>query len=149
MRKLLLYTLLLFLAYSCANYSKSKSEPFKIEGATYNYWSGGLGASGIKIIIRCQSIDSVDFKRVFFKDKSGTLEHYSKEGKSYLIGHISTSTFPGDDVPEGVKKPKQEIPVQFPFKLKENEIAISYLESKKLKYYLVKNAKQTPTDYFP
>lgn len=142
----------LVLLVSCANYTKSKTEPFTIEGASFNYWTGGqAGVGGTRIIVAFTTKEKVDFKKIFFQGKSANVEYKDQKGKTYLFAFINKSrqqpTVLDIDSSKEIKNQKPDI--SLPFKLKDKEIAISYTENGELKYYLIKDVKQTESDYYP
>ncbi len=128
--------------------------PFTITGATYNLWVGGQpGVSGIRVIIGYESKESIEFQKIYFAKKEGTLTARKKDGKTYLTGHIDTSKRREKDLVLDIDSKKEinnKLPEpKLPFELKENEAVISYLVAGKIKYYKVENIKQTKTDFYP
>jgi hypothetical protein len=131
-----------------------KNPPFEITGVTYNNWVGGQqGVSGIRIIIGYTATQTPAFKSIFFYNKECTAEIRKKDGKTYLIGYIDTSTREHknrilEDDPK--KEMKNELPEKkFPFTLTENEAVISYMVGTQQKYVKVENLKKTETDFYP
>ncbi len=150
--KNLVFLFVITLISSCANYTKQKTEPFSIKGATFNYWSGGQGVTGTRIIIPYSTKEKVDFKRVYFQGKSTEVEYKKQRGRTYIFGFITNPRQQNDlvvdvDPSKEIKNNKPDI--SLPFKLKADEIAISYVENGETKYYLIKNTVKTETDYYP
>lgn len=128
--------------------------PVKITGATFNNWVGGQqGVSGIRIIIGLEKNENIDFQKIYFAKKEGRIEISVRKDKTFLIGHLDTSTREKEDMileRDSAKEINNKIPeTKFPFELKENEAVISYLKDGELKYFKVKNIKQTKTDFYP
>lgn len=138
---------------SCANYTKPPNTGFEIQGASFNRWFGGQpGASGIKIIVAYKALDSIKFKKLYFQKKSADVLYKNEKGKTYLLGYINTSKEQEDVVldVDPKKELNNQLPiVNLPFKLKENEIALSYETSEGIRYYIIREVKETKADYYP
>lgn len=140
---------------TCKSAKLDKKPPFKITGATYNNWVGGQpGASGIRVIIAYDTNEDVTFDKIYFHKKEGKIDAYKKEGKVYLVGHINTSKPRGNDLvleEDPKKEVNNKLPEEttFPYELKDDEAIISYTHKGKVKFYKVKNIKQTKTDFYP
>lgn len=155
--KLAIYAFMFIGLMTCKSTKIEKNPPFKVTGATYNHWVGGQpGAKGIKVIISYETKADVTFDQIYFANKEGKIDVYKKDGKPYLIGHISTSTSnPGEDLILDIDSKKEvnnKLPQEekkIPFELKENEAVISYTYKGKKSYYKVTNIKQTKTDFYP
>lgn len=152
--KIGIYVLMIIGLMTCKSPKFEKNPPFQITGATYNNWVGGQpGISGMKIIIGYTANQNVVFKSIFFFSKEMKVEHYKNEGNNYIIGRLDTSTR-GDRDRILDKDPKKEMQnklpkKKLPFKLKENEAIIVYMDGKTKKYVKVENIKQTNTDFYP
>ena len=153
----ILLSLILVLSLTSCKSTKidDNNAPFKVNGATYNYWVGGQpGVSGIRVIINYTSTEDISFDKIYFQKKEGQMDEYKRDGKTFVIGRISTSKPRGSDLIMDAD-PKKEInnkPPQgsnIPFDLKENEAMIVYTykgESYNLK---ITDIKKTDTDFYP
>ncbi len=149
-------TLLLFVGVfsQCASTRFESKPPFKITKATYNDWVGGQqGVSGIRLVFVYEPIKTVAFQKVYFAGKEGTLTPRNNDGKTFITGHISTSTRVNKELVLDID-PKKEVnnklpEKRFPFQLKENEAVISYIEKGVIKFYKVQGLVKTKTDYYP
>lgn len=151
--KLGIYLITIFALTTCKTIKLEKESPFTVTGATYNNWVGGQqGVSGIRVIIGYTTTEKVDFKSIFFNDKEAKIEMKEREGKTYLFGYIDTSTRKDDDLILDIdpkKETKNKLPQKLPFKLKENEAIVSYLDGKRMKFVKVSDLKRTATDFYP
>lgn len=153
MKNIIIAIAALFLV-QCKSAQFEAKPPIKITGATYNNWVGGQpGVSGIRVIIGYEKQENIEFQKIYFAQKIGKVEAYVRKEKTFLVGHINTSSREKEDMILD-KDPKKEVnnklpETKFPFELKENEAVISYLKDGKIKYFKIKNIKQTKTDYYP
>jgi len=129
----------------------TETPPFKVVGASYNYWVGGQpGVSGIKVNIGIDSNSKIEFDSIYYLKYQAKVENKTIKGKTYIIGNFDTSTrereleLQGDDFNE-VEKPKKS----HPFELKENEAVIRFNYQGKIKYYKVLKMKKTKSDFYP
>ena len=143
--------LIAFSFIQCNSLKLESNPPFKIKGATYNYWVGGQpGISGIKVNIRYKSKNDIVFETLYFQNRTVKIEVRTVKGKSYLIGHFDTSTREDIIVVEENTVPKPvAIKPKFPFDLKDNEAVIKCKEKNKVKYFKIQNIKKTKTDFYP
>ena len=152
------YFICLFLIvglYGCKSAKLEKHPPFQIIDPSYNNWVGGQpGISGIRIIMGYKSSEDIEFGKVYFQNKEGSLELYQREGKNYLIGDIRNGTRKQGDLILDID-PKQELKnsvpniVEPPVELKSTEAAIVFIYKGKEYIFKVENLKQTPSDYYP
>lgn len=145
------FLFLICLLDSCANYTKPLKESFKIKGANYNHWTGGQpGVKGIKIIIALEVEKHTEFQKIFFQRRSCYIELQTINDKKYLVGNLNTSKLPGDElVVQNKQSTNNNQKTEFPFKLKEDQVAISYLQNGQIKYYLIQNIKETSKEFYP
>ena len=151
----LVYLFILLGLTTCKSAKIDDNPPFKISGATYNYWTGGQpGVSGIRVIINYITTEEVSFEKIYFQKKEGEIDEYKRDEKTFIIGRINTSKPRDKDLVMDVD-PKKEMnnkPPQgatIPFELKDNEAMIVYRYKGKTYNYKVSNIKQTESDYYP
>jgi hypothetical protein len=140
---------------SCKSTKTDSNPPFKISGATYNYWTGGQpGISGIRVIINYTTSEEITFDTIYFQKRKGEIDKYKREGKTFIIGRINTSTrekneviMDADPKKEMNNKPPQGVTI--PFDLKENEAMIVYTYKGKKHNFKVTNIKKTASDFYP
>lgn len=138
---------------TCKSVKTEGNTSFKVNGATYNYWVGGqAGVSGIRVIINYTSDEEVTFDKIYFQKKEGTIENYLRDGKTFLVGRISTSKKRGGDLTMDID-PKEEmnnkLPEKIPFELKENEAVIMYTYKGESHHYKITDIKKTQSDFYP
>ena len=148
------YLFILLGLASCKSTKFDNNPPFKVTEATYNYWTGGQqGVSGIRIKINYEANSEISFDKVYFENKEGTIDKYSDDGKTYIVGNISTSKPRGDDLVLDVDSKKEinnKLPeMKIPFELEKNEAIISYTYNGETKYFKLKNIKQTESKFYP
>ncbi|TVZ56331.1 hypothetical protein OD91_1616 [Lutibacter sp. Hel_I_33_5] len=146
--------LILTLTFSqCATTKFDSNPPFKASSGSFNSWVGGVpGASGIKVELALNADDKTDFKEIFFRNKIGTLQTSTSNGKTILVGHISTAKRNNDLTLDSnsVKELKNQAPeTKFPFELKDNEAVISYMVGDKIKYLKIEHLKEQRTIFYP
>ena len=151
--KVILIAFITIFLTNCKSSQFDAKPPFNVSSATYNNWVGGQeGVSGIHLVFNLNSKQTIKFQKVYFNKREAILEAKEKEGKTTLIGNISTSTIGNSNLVMDVDPKKEinnEIPeTNFPFDLKENEAVLSYLEKGVTKFYKVKNIKKTNTGYY-
>lgn len=153
--KFVIYTLMAIGLMTCKSIKPEGNPPFTLQEATYNDWVGGReGVSGIKILINYTSNQEVSFDKIYFQNKEGTLESNEKDGKTFLLGRIDTSTRRKDKDLTLDIDPKKEMnnplpKTKIPFELKENEAVILYTFKGESHHYKVKNLKKTKTEFYP
>jgi len=150
--KVILIAFVALFLIQCKSTQFDAKPPFNIINATYNNWIGGReGVSGIRLVFNYESQEIVKFQKVYFAKKEGSLEINKKEGKTFLTGHISTSTSRDITIDFDTKKEiKNKLPeTAFPFELKENEAVLSYLQNGVTKFYKVENIIKTKTVFYP
>lgn len=154
--KSIIYLFIVLGLTTCKSVKLDQTPPFTTTEATYNYWTGGQqGVSGIRVIMNYKdAAEGVSFQKIYFQNKEGEIETYKREGKTFLIGHINTSTPREQDLTLDFdpnkelnnKPPKEE---KIPFVLKENEAVIVYTYKGESHHFKVKNIKKTKSDFFP
>lgn len=153
--KLLAIFSLVFGLFQCASTKFDKNPPFKINGATYNYYLGGMpGVSGTWVRINYKKTNEVVFDSLFFQGRKTKVMLETLNKNTYLKGHFNTSTVNSKEdlilhrkgeKEYGNKPPQPKIP----FELKNNEAVISYVQEGVTKYFKVENIVKTATDYYP
>jgi len=140
----------------CKSIKFDKNPPFKINGATFNNWVGGQpGVSGTRVMIGYTSEEKVAFESVYFNNRETKAALTTENGITYVIGHFSTSTVNNkEDLvlhADGKKEINNTLPKEkkFPFKLKENEVVISFKEGKKIKYIKIEKIKKVASTFYP
>ena len=152
--KLVSLALMSLFFIQCKSAQFDAKPPIKITGATFNNWVGGQpGVSGIRVIVGYEKQGDIEFQKIYFAKKIGRIETYQRKGKTFLVGHIDTSSREKEEMimdRDSENEIKNKLPEpKFPFELKENEAVISYLKNGKTKFFKVKNIKQTKTDFYP
>ncbi|MFY0628818.1 MAG: hypothetical protein JXR05_00475 [Flavobacteriaceae bacterium] len=153
MKNIIIVLVAVFLV-QCKSAQFDSKPPIKITGATFNNWVGGQpGVSGIRVIIGYEKQGDIEFQKIYFAKKEGRIEAYDRKDKTFLVGHIDTSSRQKEDMileRDSKKEIKNKLPEpKFPFELKENEAVISYLKNGKVKFFKIENIKQTKTDFYP
>ncbi len=138
----------------CKSAQFDSKPPIKIPGATFNNWVGGQpGVSGIRVIIGYEKQADIELQKSSFPNKISKVEAYVRKDKTFLVGHIDTSSREKEDMileRDSKKEIKNKLPeAKFPYELKENEAVISYLKNGKIKFFKIENIKQTKTDFYP
>ena len=137
----------------CASLKLEENPPFKIKGATYASFVGGMpGSRGTNVTFYYEGSTAVVFDSIYFKGRK-TLVQLKKDKKgNYLSGKFySARKNPKADLQlhkdaakeYGNKPPKAK--EKMPFDLKENEALISYKEGGKTKYFKVEKLKEGET----
>lgn len=135
-------------------HTEASNHPFTINGASYNYWTGGRPeVSGIKVILNYTSDQKVTFDKIYFQKKEGSLEITKTNGVILLIGNISTSKLTGPDLILDID-PKEEMnntvpSIKIPFELKENEAVITYTYKGISSHCKVTGITQTVSEFYP
>lgn len=150
-----IYLFILFGFITCKSvHTEVSNHPFAINGASYNYWTGGRpGVSGIKVILNYTSDQKVTFDKIYFQKKEGSLEITKTKGVTLLIGNISTSKLTGPDLILDID-PKEEMnnsvpSIKIPFELRENEAVITYTYKGISSHYKVIGITQTASEFYP
>ena len=153
--KFVIYAYMVIGLMTCRSIKLEGTPPFTIQEATYNNWVGGReGVSGIKLLINYTSDQEVSFDKIYFQNKEGTIESNEKDGKTFLLGRIDTSTRKKDrDLVLDID-PKKEMnnplpKTKIPFELKENEAVILYTFKGESHHFKVKSIKKTKTEFYP
>lgn len=146
---------LVFGLFQCASAKFEQDPPFKVKGATFNHYVGGMpGVSGTWVRINYETNTEIKFDSIYFQGRKTVAQLQTNKSKTYVSGHFNTSTVRSkkdlilhrDGKKEYGNKPPT---AKIPFELKENEAIISYSENGKTKYFKVENIKQTATDVYP
>lgn len=150
-----MYLFILLGLTTCKSVKMDNNPPFKVSGASYNYWAGGqAGVSGIRVIVNYTTTEEVSFEKIYFQKKEGQIDEYTRKGKTFIIGRINTSKPRGNDLVMDAD-PKKEINnkppegATIPFELKDNEAVIVYTYKGKTYNFKVADIKQTESDFYP
>jgi hypothetical protein len=140
---------------TCKSAKVDGNAPFQVTEATYNYWTGGQpGVSGIRIVVHYKDAKKdISLDKIYFQNKEGEIETYTKDNTTFFVGRINTSKPRGDDLILDIdpkkemnnKLPKEKIP----FDLKENEAMVIYTYKGESHHFKIKNIKKTKSEYFP
>lgn len=145
--KILSLMLTVVLFSQCKSTKFDGNPPFTITSASYNNWVGGQpGVKGMKVIIHYTTTSEVSFDQLFFANRITKLEKHTKDGKTYLIGHYTTSENEMTIANNKATKASKEV---FPFELKTTEAVVSFKEGKTIKYVKLEKIKETKTDFYP
>ena len=151
--KVILISFTAIFLISCKSNQFNYKPPFKVISATYSNWVGGQqGVSGINLVFYLESKESINFQKIYFNKKEIKVESKVEKGKIILSGNISTSTINNNHLEQDIDKKKEIknelIDTPFPFKLKENEAVLSYLEKDKIKFYKVEKLIRKDTNFY-
>lgn len=160
MKKLIFFfgaVVLMFGFTQCKSVKFDKKPPFSVKTISFNNWVGGQpGVSGTKVEIYLTNKVNIDFGSLFFRNLETRLEINEKNDKTFLTAFFDTSTrkdmiLDSDSKKEIVNKLDENFLLKknFPFKLKENEAVISFIEGDKTKYVKIENIKETKPDLYP
>jgi hypothetical protein len=114
--------------------------PFKVKPVYFQEWNAGIkvGGTGINIFLPITDVaENVKINHVYFRNLKGNLR--IKDGKYYaLLKNESTHyTFK-----------KSEAPADYPFILKDNECAVSYVENGITKYVKIAANNEVAGTYY-
>lgn len=126
--------------------------PFSLTKATYQEWTAGTqqGGSGININLWIGNLEEDAVPQQFYfrnqvanivvanGDEANFHVYYKKPGKPDII-------MDGDIKQEAQNTP----PLKFPFKLKENEAAMSYIDHDVVLYYKIVNMQRLEPVFYP
>ncbi len=128
---------------TCASVKSNGKHPFKIVSATCSTDADPV------VNIACTTTEDVVFKTVFFKNKQGKLKAETQNDqivlsttlkKSNLFSKIVLDKDPAKEFGNTIPPTSESLP----FKLKDNEAALSYELNDEVHYYVIKNLKKTP-----
>lgn len=154
----ILISIVLLSFSNCSNTKESttltfeKNPPFSITEIYSQNWIAGVqeGGSGTNVFVTFSSMnESVLIEQFYFRNKVNDVKDISNEYlafAAYFKGDTSHQIIM-DSNP--VKESKNTPPVAFPFKLKSNEVVISYLEKGSKKYFKVSEVEEKPTIAYP
>lgn len=136
----------------CSSVRFENKYPFTIKEASYYTWNGGQpGVSGIKLTVPVVNAEKIDFKKLYFNNKSVTVEIQKEGAAMSVVGFFNTSNNPQDNLvmdSNTTKELNNKVPnlKEFPFKLAENEAVVSYLQNGKTRYIKIENLvkKESP-----
>ena len=152
--KLLFFICVSITFTKCKTMKLTEKAPFNIASATYQNWVGGQpGVSGINVIIGVSNETTVEFSKLYFRNKIQKPMLETRKGKKFLVVNISTATRGNNDkiIEEPKKTPiKKDVDKkEYPFALAQNEAVLQYQYKGKMYYYKVSKIKKTPTIYYP
>lgn len=155
--KYLVYLVFLSLAFlNCSSVQKIQSSiPIEFGDVYYQHWIAGVkgGGSGINVFINVASNKkNIELDSVYFQGKVSKLEEVNN---SLFIGRFKTtanqredlimSSNPKEEYGNQIHKPKEDIP----FELKNNQCIISYMDSDKIKYFMIEDIKKKKLLAYP
>lgn len=135
----ILALILLVSLYQCGCTQKlQKNAPKGFQDLYYYSWNAGIkeGGSGVNVFIKIKDTHLI-LDSVYFKGKRAKLQIKHNDSSLY----VGRFTFKTDSSDINLLKT--------PFKLKDNECVISYLDSKKLHYYKISNIEERETINYP
>lgn len=103
--------------------------PFKVKPVYFQEWYGGIkiGITGINIFLPITDLgENIEIDRVYFRNLSGKL--IKKDGKYISLLKNNSSNYP--------------------FTLRDNECALSYIEKRKTKYLKISGLKEVYGTYY-
>lgn len=114
--------------------------PFNVKPVSFQEWYAGIkvGGTGINIIVPITNLE-VDIKidRVYFRNLIGELSE--KDGKFYAVLKNTSRNYTFR---------KSEAPKDYPFKLKDNECVVSYIEDGTTKYLKIASVNEFAGVYY-
>jgi hypothetical protein len=114
--------------------------PFKVSPVYFQEWYAGIkvGGTGINIFLPITNVaENVQIEHVYFRNLTGELN--IKEGKYYALLKNKS--------PHYTFK-KAEAPTDYPFTLKDNECAVSYVENGITKYVKIAADNEVAGTYY-
>lgn len=149
----IIFTFTSFIQCSTGQKLQEKA-PFNTDEVYFQSWVAGVkgGGSGINLFILISYIKTdIVLDSVYFREKAVKLEVEN----NLFVGRFKTKANQQEDIILS-SDPKDEYPNQlsvkengFPFKLKENECVVSYIENKSTKYFKIENIKEKQAQDFP
>jgi hypothetical protein len=123
--------------------------PFEIITATFNTWVGGKpNSKGYSVYVSINNpeiqLDSIYFRNLKSVFNLETVKSKKVFVSSFVIPKQHDYNLDIDPKKEFGNKPP-EVSIKFPFKLKENQAAVSYLFNNKTHYFIIENIKETET----
>jgi hypothetical protein len=114
--------------------------PFKVKPVYFQEWYAGIkvGGTGINLFLPITNVaQNVEIDYVYFRNLTGKLNKKDGEYFALLKNKSPNYTF---------KKP--EAPADYPFTLKDNECAVSYIENGTTKYLKVVSMSEVAGTYY-
>ena len=140
--------------FSCKSSKFKKKLPFKIEKGFYQNWTGGQpGVGGIRFeFIISDLSENVEFKNIYFKNNKEQLYLRKSDNNNVVTANISKENADRINLImhiDATKEFNNTLPntSDFPFKLKNNECVISYLESDIENFYKLVLTKEKDVFY--
>jgi len=142
---IIVYAMAISFAFQCASPKLTtpnleQQTPFTVKPVTFQEWYAGIkvGGTGINIFLPISNSDEgVSFNEVFFRNLRGNLIKEEGQYTSVLKHPSRLYTFK-----------KADRPMDYPFKLKDDECVISYTENGQLKYYKIKAINEVAGTYY-
>ncbi|AUC16598.1 hypothetical protein BTO06_16215 [Tenacibaculum sp. SZ-18] len=126
--------------------------PFKIISATSNARVGGMPGSpgGTQVKIIYTSENKIQFDSIYFQGKKVKASNFDSGNQKIVSANIYHSAVKKDIEMNGDAKKEYgntltASKITIPFKLKEDELVISYIIKNKTKYYKVRPVKKGET----
>ncbi|MBT8394710.1 MAG: hypothetical protein HKO81_04265 [Flavobacteriaceae bacterium] len=157
--KLILLIIVVIGFTQCSSAQKLEKEaPFKIGKVYFQSWVAGVkgGGSGINIFIPIESIsqNKIELDSVYFRGHSSILETKFNR-PDFFIGRFSTATNQQRDLIMSnepyaeYRNVEPQINTKIPFKLKDDECIVSYIEGNMTKYFLIENVVEEKPVHYP
>ena len=155
LKKHIIVFLISIMFFSCSNkYTLEKKTNIKISEAYYNKWVSGVngGGSGLQIFLNLETEinfkeDKIQLKRIFFRQGHSNLKKTAKNKFQAFIKTNDNSTNlelqPVDNKTDETKLENNKTP----FKLKENEAILYYIEKGIDKYFKFSLKEKTISNF--
>jgi len=145
---------LVFLLYTGCKTGKVTHKPaFKIIEKTFYNWTGGQpGVKGTNVVLKLRKVNLNTFKAdsLYFTDKGVALETHLKKDTLVLMAYFSTSAPLKLVVEPSLKSAvNKKNTGAIPYKLRQNEVVLSYFINGYKKHLLIKDVKETKKKYYP
>ncbi|WP_179337554.1 hypothetical protein [Winogradskyella ludwigii] len=114
--------------------------PFNVNSVYFQEWYAGIkvGGTGINMFLPITDLaDDIKIDRVYFRNLTAEL---SKQKGKYFARLKNTSPY--------YTFKKSEAPADYPFKLKDNECVVSYIQNGTTKYYKIKVLNEVAGTYY-
>ncbi|WP_178991255.1 hypothetical protein [Winogradskyella schleiferi] len=114
--------------------------PFTVKTVSFQEWYAGIkvGGTGINIFVPITNLsDNVEIDRIYFRNLTGKLNE--KNGKYFAILENDSKNYT-------FKKP--EAPADYPFRLKDDECVVSYVEGGTTKYLKITSVNEFAGTYY-
>lgn len=140
----------------CKSSQFEKNAPFKLTKATYYNWVGeqpDVKGTNIEILGTILA-ENIDYQYIYFQSKKEKLYVKKREGSNFLLtANINTANrnelYLQADAKKEYGNQLPNLKNDFPFKLKDNEAIISYLQNGKEKLYKISEFIKEKDVFYP